>query len=243
MASFEQPNDVATRVSVSVVLPVEEARHAFERVVRGYADTLRALGQSWEVLLVPRVRADSRTACEQLTAIEPGIRTTTSADGWGAAVRLGLRESVGELLCYTNWQRTPAAALTEMLELGLRNPSLVLRANRRTRDTRARRLGSLLFNIECRVLLQTLAWDVNGTPKVFPRAFGKLLELQQDGDLLDAEFALVCQRERYPVVEVPIDAASQSAGGSAVDYGAALRMYSGLVGLRARSRRAQARTP
>jgi len=110
----------------------------------------------------------------------------------------------------------------------------VLRANRRTRDTRTRRLGSLLFNLECRVLLQVPAWDVNGTPKVFPRGFGKLLQLRQEDDLLDAEFALVCEREGYPVVEVPIDAPPQSQGGPGVDGRAALRMYLGLLRLRSR---------
>jgi hypothetical protein len=242
MATLEPRDENVTDTAISVVLPVDCTDPALDGVLRTYVDELRRLGRRWEVLLVP-VAAGSSASCEQLASVEADVRATAEADGWGAAVRLGLRESVGQLLAYTNWQRTPAAALTEMLELGLRNPSLVLRANRRTRDTRTRRLGSLLFNLECRVLLQTPAWDVNGTPKVFPRAFGKLLELQQDGGLLDAEFALVCERESYPVVEVPIDAAPQSAGDSAVDYGAALRMYSGLIRLRACNRRAQARTP
>jgi hypothetical protein len=242
MASLAPRDDPNTDTAISVVLPVDSADPALGRVLLAYAQRLPSLTERWELLLVARTQA-AATACEQLVADETGVRTTTAADGWGAAVRSGLRASVGELLCYTNWRRTPPDALTEMLELGLRNPGLVLRANRRTRDTRVRRLGSLLFNVECRVLLQTPAWDVNGTPKVFPRAFAGLLALERDDELIDAEFALVCEREGYPVVEVPIDAMPQSAAAHGVDYGGALRMYVGLARLRERGIRAQARTP
>jgi hypothetical protein len=122
-----------------------------------------------------------------------------------------------------------------MIELSLHNPRLVLRANRRTRDSRVDRLGSLLFNIECRLLLQIPAWDVNGTPKVFPRAYGELLQLKRRDGLFDAEFAAVCERNGYPVVEVPIDATVQSATVDRQSVGAALRMYAGVPGV-ARSR-------
>src|ERR1039457_6785444 len=113
------------------------------------------------------------------------------AEGGGAAVRAGLAAGRGDVLCYLNWPRTSASSLAEMLRLALRNPKLVLRANRRTRDTRLQRLGSLLYNLECRLLLQIPVWDVNGTPKVFPRCFDRLLALSSQDELLDAEFACV----------------------------------------------------
>jgi hypothetical protein len=59
----------------------------------------------------------------------------------------GLAASVGDVLC--NWRRTPADALTEMLRLALRNQALMLRANRRTRNTRTQRLASgLIFLVD-----------------------------------------------------------------------------------------------
>ena len=225
-----------TDAAISIVLPVGEPEEALEGVLRSYVEVLAALGRGWEILLVPHGRSGSEASYERLSAIGDGIRVCEPAGGWGAAVRAGLNASAGEVLCYTNWQRTSAAALSEMLDLALRNPDLVLRANRRTRDRRIGRLGSLVFNIECRLLLQIPAWDVNGTPKVFPRAFNRLLELKREDDLFDAEFALVCERAGYPVVEVPIDAALLSLGPSGPDYRAALRMYLGVARLRAHIR-------
>ena len=45
-----------------------------------------------------------------------------------------------------------------------------MKANRKIRDNWRRRLGSLLYNLECRALFDLANWDINGTPKVFPRA-------------------------------------------------------------------------
>jgi hypothetical protein len=156
------------------------------------------------------------------------------AAGWGRAVRAGLAAAHGDTLCYANWPRTSPAALSEMLGFAITNPELVFRANRRTRDTRRQRLGSLLFNLECRALLAVTAWDVNGTPKAFSREHAALLDLRQDDDLIDAEFALVCEHEGYPVVEIPIEADLLAGGTSTLDYVAALRMYAGIMRLRRR---------
>jgi hypothetical protein len=95
----------------------------------------------------------------------------------------------------------------------------------------------LLFTLECRVVLQVPAWDINGTPKVFPRAFTRLLELTRDDDLLDAEFALVCEQAGYPVIEIPVDAELlPGATASTPDYRAALKMYTGIRRLRIAAR-------
>jgi hypothetical protein len=103
----------------------------------------------------------------------------------------------------------------------------VLKANRKIRDNWRRRLGSLIYNLECRALFDLPIWDINGTPKVFPREFGALLELERDDDLIDLEFAWVCKREDYPILEVPLLATQRHGGRSTTNYGSALRMYVG----------------
>lgn len=86
-----------------------------------------------------------------------------------------------------------------------------------------RKLGSLLYNAECRALFDLAIWDVNGTPKVFLRAFGELLALGRIDDLIDLEFTVACSREGYPVVEIPVH---ESPGeGQHVDIAHALRLY------------------
>ena len=88
-------------------------------------------------------------------------------------MRLGLREARGDLLCYTNSARTTPEDLTLLLLLRVaRIPASWSRRTARSASTGRRRIGSLLYNLECRALFDLSSWDVNGTPKVFPRAFG-----------------------------------------------------------------------
>ena len=228
---------VSPAASISVVLPIQSGRSGstaygaiLEDTIPAYMKVLEAGTWKWEILLVPDRSAET-LATGSLGSAHDGVRVCAPAAGWGAAVRAGLRASEGQLLCYTNYERTSSAVLEEMLALAQRNPTLVLRANRRTRDTVVQRLGSLLFNLECRALLGISAWDVNGTPKIFPRAFSRLLELTREDDLLDAEFCAMCERCGYPVVEIPIDAALPPGQHSQLDYRAALRMYLGVPSL------------
>ena len=68
---------------------------------------------------------------------------------------------------------------------------------------------------------------MNGTPKVFPRSFDRLLALTRDDDLIDLEFLAVCRREGYPVLEVPIFSGKRHGGDSTTRLASALRLYSG----------------
>ena len=51
----------------------------------------------------------------------------------------------------------------------------VIKASRKIRENWKRRLGSLLYNLECRALFDLPYWDINGTPKVFGRHFIPLI--------------------------------------------------------------------
>jgi hypothetical protein len=86
---------------------------------------------------------------------------------------------------------------------------------------------SLLYNLECRALFDLSYWDINGTPKVFPRKFDKLLAMTEPGDLIDAEFSVICRRQEYPVLEVPIFSSRRHGGYSTTSTGSALRLYWG----------------
>ncbi len=119
-----------------------------------------------------------------------------------------------------------------MLAYALAYPEVVLKANRRIRESRRRRLGSLLYNIECRALFDLSVWDINGTPKIFPRRFPALLDLRHDDDLLDLEFNVVCARNGYPMIEVPILATERHGGRSTTNLSSALRMYVGAWSMR-----------
>jgi len=214
---------------ISIVLPVRNQGDHIDAVVREYETALATLDTSHELLLVPNACRDrSDEICHDLARTYEGVRAVDcDRAGWGAAVRLGLARASGDLLCYTNSARTTAKDLVLMLTYACANPNVVVKANRKVRDSWRRRLGSLLYNLECRLLFDLPYWDINGTPKLFPRTFGTLLQLTRDDDLIDAEFNAIVSRERYPMIEIPILATMRRGGKSTTSYRSALNMYWG----------------
>lgn len=224
---------------LSIILPVYNQADHIQAVVAEYEAGLLHLPYGHELLLVVNgCRDNSHAVCQSLAAIYPPVRVVHSVQGgWGLAVRLGLRAARGDILCYTNSARTSAQDLTLLLLYAIANPGVVIKANRKVRERWQRRLGSLLYNLECRALFDLSYWDVNGTPKVFPRSCERLLQLQHDDDLIDAEFNLICRRFDYPVLEVPIFSSRRHGGRSTTSYRSALKMYLGAYRLWATTRR------
>ena len=217
------------RPAISVVLPVHNQGAHIAAIVGSYRDALGQIGQPYEIVLVLNgCRDDSLAVSEALAQSFPEIRVIADPRaGWGLAVKAGLREARGELLCYTNCARTSAADLQQLIRRGLEQPAVVFKAIRRVRDNWKRRFGSFLYNTECRLLFGLPTRDVNATPKVFSRSHAALLSLASDDDLIDAEFMRTCVREGFPVVEVPILSNRRQGGTSTTNYSSALRMYAG----------------
>ena len=220
---------------VSVVLPVYNQESHIGQTLAEYADALDRLPIPYELLPVvngPR-RDRSLEVCRTTQATRPSVRTICIDEGgWGRAVRAGLQESKGDLICYTNSARTTAKELTLLVLYGVVHPDHVIKATRKVRESAARRFGSLLYNLECRALFDLPYWDVNGTPKLFPRQLAPLLLMESDDDLIDLEFNALCRRHNYPVLEVPVFSSRRHAGKSTTNLRSAFRMYSGAVRLR-----------
>lgn len=224
---------------VSIVLPVHNQQDHIGRIVEEYTTGLARLPVVHEMLLVINgCRDNSLAVCQALADRFANVRALECEQaGWGRAVTAGLAAARGDLLCYTNSARTSPQDLLLMLLYAVAFPDAVIKANRKIRESWRRRAGSLVYNLECRALFDLSNWDINGTPKVFPRRFDKLMTLREPGDLIDAEFNLVCRRENYPMLEVPIFSTRRHGGQSTTGYGSALRMYWGAYRLW-RSRRA-----
>ena len=214
---------------VSLVLPVHNQGEHIRSIVEGYIDGLEVLPIRHEIILVVNGSTDdSQAVCDALAAEFEGVQVLVlDKRGWGRSVRTGLAAAKGDLLCFTNSARTTREILMLTLAYALAYPEVALKANRRIRESRRRRLGSLIYNIECRALFDLSVWDINGTPKIFPRTFDKLLALTRDDDLLDCEFNVVCRTNDYPMIEVPILATERHGGRSTTNYSSAIRMYAG----------------
>jgi glycosyltransferase involved in cell wall biosynthesis len=212
---------------MSVIVPVYNQADHIERVLQEYLDVLAQAPVETELIAVVNGSRDqSLEICRAVATRNPALRVLSiDAPGWGNAVRAGLSAAGGDLICYTNSARTSAVDLLTFIRYGVANPTSVIKAVRKIRDSWQRRVGSLLFNLECRALFDLFYWDINGTPKVFPREFDKLLTLQRGDDLIDVEFAVRCQGERYPMLEVPMFSSSRHGGRSTTSYAAAVRLY------------------
>ena len=216
---------------ISVVLPVYNQADHVGLVVREYEDALARLPVPHELVLVVNGSTDdSLNVCRKLEAELDAVRVVNSdAGGWGLAVRLGLDAARGDLLCYTNLARTSPEDLTLLLLYATVQPDVVVKANRKIRDSATRRIASLLYNLECRALFDLSYWDVNGTPKVFPRSLEKLMGLSRNDDLIDVEFNVICRREGYRLLEVPIFSVRRHGGLSTTVYFSAAKLYWGAV--------------
>ena len=167
--------------------------------------------------------------CQELAAKHAEVRVLEATPGWGSAVKKGVSEARGSLICYTNSARTQADDLLLILSYGLVNDRLVVKASRKVRASVFRRLGSVIYNFEVRTLFGLAVWDVNGTPKAFPSSLRERLALTEDGDLIDMEFVVNCRRKGIPIVEVPVYITERRAGKSSTNFGSAWRMYTGAL--------------
>lgn len=215
---------------ISIVLPVHQQADHLAQIVRGHAAALAKLPLAHEFILVENGSRDGTwERCQELAGELDVVRAIRSEPpGWGRAVRTGLHSARGDVLCYTNSARTSTEDLVYLLIYAAGHPDTAIKADRRVREGLGRRLGSFLYNLECRALLGTRTRDVNGTPKIFPRRFAALLELRRDDDLIDAEFLYRCRVNGYPVVEVPVSSWRRHGGRSTTRLGSALRMYLGV---------------
>ncbi|MDQ7784127.1 MAG: glycosyltransferase family 2 protein [Desulfomonilaceae bacterium] len=214
---------------VSIVLPVYNQADHIEHIARSYFAALDNLKHSAEILFVVNASRDgSLERCRMLEREYESVRVLCNDQpGWGRAVRTGLAEARGEIVCYTNSARTDAYTLALHVMVAVTNPSLVIKANRRLRHPLMRRIGSVLYNVECRTLFDLPVWDVNGTPKVFGREVCRRLDLQENGDLIDLEFILRCKQLGVQILEVPIVSSVRHGGESTTNYYSALQMYWG----------------
>ena len=215
---------------ISIVLPVYNQADHLEQVIDEYEDALQTVHFPHELILVLNGCRDNSEAVAQALATKyPSVRVLVSKEaGWGKAVRLGLTEAKGDLVCYTNLARTQAQDLVLLVLYAIANRGVVIKANRKIRENWRRRLGSLLYNLECRMLFDLEYWDVNGTPKVFDASVhGSVLALKREDDLIDLEFNVICHENSYRMLEVPLVSTKRHGGRSTTNIRSAYRMYLG----------------
>ena len=232
---------------LSVVLPIYNQADHLEAVVRAIAEVLRDHRYRFELILVPNAcRDESEAVCRALAETVPEVRVVVLVDGgWGRAVAAGLAASSGEVLCYANSARTHPSDLLQVVGLARANRLALIKAHRRSRESLDRRLGSFLFNGQCRLLFKLATWDINATPKAFSRDIYERVVRHacSPGDLFDLECHVICRERNVPTLEVPTYNWQRHAGRSTTNYRSAVRLYVGAITMwRARRGRLAAAT-
>src|ERR1700682_433386 len=142
-----------SRPQVSLVLPTRNQAEHIGSVVEDFLQVLHALPGSFEVILVVNgSEGGTLEVCLDLAAANPQVRVVESPPGWGSAVKKGVAEARGSLICFTNSARTQADDLLLILRFGLVNDRFVVKASRKIRASLLRRLGSVVYNFEVRML-------------------------------------------------------------------------------------------
>ena len=221
------------KVTFSIILPLYKQVNHVENLYAVYTEHLDKLDETWELIFVINGHDDG--AIEKLKSLNnrPNVKIEhLIKGGWGRAVKYGLSIGEGKYLCYTNSARTDINDLLLILQYAKVNDDNLVKATRIIREKFTRKIGSTLYNLECRMLFRVPVWDVNGTPKVIPRKIYKEIDIISDDDLIDAEIIIQCVKKRVRIIEIPVIATKRLSGKSTTNYSSAFKMYAGLFRLK-----------
>jgi hypothetical protein len=220
---------MSTAEKLSLVLPCRNQADHIGSILPRYLRPLETLGMPFELVVVPNASRDATQAVvEALAQKDERIKVVPNlAGGWGRSVRLGLEAAGGTVLAYTNTARTEPESLPSFVQLYQRGRRCLVKARREARQAPLRAAGSLLYNLEARLLLGVRCSDVNGTPKIFGRDLYERIALTAEGDLLDLELMAWAARLGIAIEEIPVRGFHRHGGKSSTTWKSAWNMYAG----------------
>ncbi len=222
-----------TAPTFSIILPLYKQLNHAEHLYNTYTNHLDSLGETWEILFIVNGVDDGAVARLNSLNNRPNVKVHwLEKGGWGRAVKYGLAQAQGKYLCYTNSARTEIADLLLILNYAKVNNDNVVKATRIIREKFTRKVGSTLYNLECRILYKVPIWDINGTPKVLPRKVYDKLNIVSDDDLIDAEIIVRCAKMGVLIIDIPVVSTTRISGSSTTNFKSAFKMYSGAFKLR-----------
>ena len=217
------------KLALSVVLAVRNQSDHIVPVIDSYVAMLAQLERPFEIVIVENESEDDTLRlCRGLAERHPCVSVIhNDRRGVGRAVRAGAAVAKGDTLCYTNSAYTMPATLKRAIELYFENPGCLINTVREHRYPFSRRAGSYLFNAECRALFGFQTRDVNGSPKVFPRALFDQLALTIDGSLFDVELFLQCRCKGAKVIDMRVPFTPRFGGKSGTNLRLSAKLYAG----------------
>lgn len=202
-------------VALSVVIPAFDEEQRIGRTLQATTEFLRARAAPYEVIVVDDGSADGTAAIVSAHAqADPCVRLLRLErnQGKGAAVRAGVRASVGQRVLFMDADlATPLgellrleAALADGADVAIGSRALA-RSEVLVRQRRGREWMGKTFNLMVRAVLMGGYRDTQCGFKLFRRAAADVLfaEATVDRFAFDVELLLLA-RGRFRVVEVPV---------------------------------------
>lgn len=218
-------------IDFSIVFPVMNQEDHIEKVIRSYHKELSRQKFSFELIAVVNcTRDESYEICKK--ASKEMLRVTCymlNGCGYGLGILHGLRKAKGKHLVYLNCARIHVPDLIRTLKYYLIDESVVIHGVRIQRENEKRRLGSLLYNIFCRVIFRIPNRDINGNPNIFSRKIYDKIQLKFTDSMIDLELLEKCKKMKLPVVEVPVIDYSRHGGRSTSNFKTIFRLMKEVV--------------
>src|SRR3989338_9256520 len=174
-------------IDFSIIFPVMNQADHIENVIKTYHRELTKEKYSFELIAVVNCTRDNsfevcKKAAKELLNASATFDVVTcymlNGCGYGLGILHGLKKARGKYLVYLNCARIHVPDLIRALKHFTFDDSVVVHGVRVQRENEKRRLGSLLYNIFCRVIFRISNRDINGNPNIFSREIYEKLQLK-----------------------------------------------------------------
>jgi len=221
---------------ISLVVPCYNEEDGLRNMVYRLLETMHINQVPVEIVLVNNGSLDG-TGAEIDALLQEGypIRKVTVEvnQGYGYGVLRGLEGCRGEyvgFLCADD--QVDAVDIARLCRMAMRSPSRRLyKVCRRFRmESMTRRIVSSIYNLLVNILFGNLhSFDLNGNPKLFPRASYEVMKLQSKDWFLDAEVMIKAMRLQLPVFELNVFSQMRAEGTSNVKTSTCLEFLKNLA--------------
>ena len=203
-------------ISFSIVFPVMNQEDHIEKVIRTYHKELTKQKFSFELIAVVNCSKDrSFAVCKNVAKELVSVRSfELKGCGYGLGILHGLKKAKGKYFCYLNCARIHTPDLLRTLKHFLVDDNVIVHGVRLRRENEKRRLGSLFYNLFCRVFFRIPNRDINGNPNIFSRKTSEKIRLRCTDSMIDLELLEKAKSLNIPVVEVPVFDYSRHGGRS-----------------------------
>lgn len=215
----------------SIVFPVMNQEDHIEKVIRMFHRELKKHKYSFELITVVNCSRDkSYKVCKKVATEFVNVSAyELKGCGYGLGILHGLKKAKGRYLCYLNSARIHPPDLIRTIKHFLIEPKILVHGVRMKRDNAKRGLGSLIYNVFCRVVFRISNRDINGNPNIFSREIYEKFRLRSSDSMIDLELLEKAKKMKIPIVEVPVYDYTRHGGKSTSNFSTIFRLMREII--------------